>query len=170
AFAQAYRLVGYESRLLNKEDFNDDTKDAGEMGAGHVVTAFYEVIPIGVKSNFTGSVDDLKYQQKPKPSEPALIPSNDLLTVKLRYKQPDSDKSQLIALPLIDTKLDDVSSDFRFASSVAMFGQLLRNSNYKGEATYDQVITLAKTALDNDDSGYRREFIRLVETTKSFAR
>jgi Ca-activated chloride channel family protein len=154
---------------LNKEDFNDDTKDAGEMGAGHVVTAFYEVIPVGVKSNVTGSVDDLKYQQTPKPSKPVLTTSNELLTVKLRYKQPDSDISRKIELPLIDTKRDDVSSDFRFASSVAMFGQLLRKSAYKGEASYDQVIALARTALDNDDLGYKREFIRLVETTKSLA-
>jgi Ca-activated chloride channel family protein len=169
AFAQAYRLVGYESRLLNKEDFNDDTKDAGEMGAGHVVTAFYEVIPVGVKSNVAGSVDDLKYQQTPKPSKPVLTASKELLTVKLRYKQPDSDVSRKIELPLIDTKLNNVSSDFRFASSVAMFGQLLRKSAYKGEASYDQVIALAQTALDNDNLGYKREFIRLVETTKSLA-
>lgn len=169
AFAQAYRLIGYESRLLNKEDFNDDTKDAGEMGAGHVVTAFYEVIPVGVKSNFTGSVDDLKYQQTPKTYEPIFTGSKELLTVKLRYKQPNSDTSKKIEIPLIDNKLDDVSSDFRFASSVAMFGQILRNSDYKGEATYDKVIALAKTALDNDDLGYRREFIRLAETTKGLA-
>ncbi|MDH6305649.1 Ca-activated chloride channel family protein [Parabacteroides sp. PF5-5] len=169
AFVQAYRLIGYESRLLNKEDFNDDTKDAGEMGAGHVVTAFYEVIPVGVKSNVSGSVDDLKYQQPSKPVQPFLTGSKELLTVKLRYKQPDGDVSKKMELPLIDNKKNDVSSDFRFASSVAMFGQLLRNSDYKGEASYDKVIALAKTALADDSQGYRHEFVRLAETTKSLS-
>lgn len=166
AHVQAYRLIGYESRLLNKEDFNDDTKDAGEMGAGHAVTAFYEVIPVGVESNFTGKVDDLKYQKKAKQATPVYALSNELLTVKLRYKQPDGNTSKKIELPLIDNKLNNVSSDFRFASAVAMFGQLIRNSDFKGDATYDKVITLAKTALGNDEQGYRREFVRLAETVK----
>ncbi len=168
AYAQAYRLIGYESRLLNKEDFNDDTKDAGEMGAGHNVTAFYEVIPVGVKSSFAGSVDDLKYQQTPL-TKPVLSASNELLTVKLRYKQPDGDVSKKIELPLIDNKNNDVTADFRFAAAVAMFGQLIRESDFKAEGSYDKVIALAKTALDNDEQGYKREFVRLAETVKGMA-
>lgn len=166
AHVQAYRLIGYESRLLNKEDFNDDTKDAGEMGAGHSVTAFYEVIPVGVESNFTGRVDDLKYQKNEKKIKSIFSNSEELLTVKLRYKQPDKDVSKKIELPVIDRGNKTQSSDFKFAAAVAMFGQLLRDSDFKGDATYDKVISLAKTALDNDNQGYRREFIRLAEAVK----
>lgn len=165
SLVQAYRLIGYESRLLKDEDFNNDAKDAGDLGAGHTVTAFYEVIPIGVKNDYVGKVDDLKYQKKQtvtvKPTG-----SNELLTVKLRYKAPDSNTSKKMELPFVDNKRNSVSSDFRFASAVAMFGQLLRESDYKGEATYDKVIALAKEGLNNDDRGYRREFIRLVEAAK----
>ena len=175
AFVQSYRLIGYESRLLNKEDFNDDTKDAGEMGAGHVVTALYEIIPVGVEGSY-GSVDKLKYQpEKNEKQEGKLMGSNlkrmsdnsnELLTVKLRYKEPDGEKSKKIELPVVDNKLSKTSSDFRFAASVAMFGQLLHNSDFKGDASYDNVISLAKTALGDDEQGYRREFVRLVETVK----
>ena len=140
---QAYRLIGYESRLLKDEDFNNDAKDAGEMGAGHTVTAFYEVVPAGIKSDFTGKVDDLKYQ-KTKPAPAVTNNSKELLTVKLRYKAPDGNTSKKIEQPLIDDKKEKVSSDFRFASAVAMFGQLLRDSDFKGDATYDKVISLAK--------------------------
>ena len=161
---QAYRLIGYESRLLKDEDFNNDAKDAGEMGAGHTVTAFYEVVPAGVESNFVNKVDDLKYQKKVKPALQPVTGSKELLTVKLRYKLPDEDISKKLELPLVDSKGNNVSSDFRFAAAVAMFGQLLRDSDFKGDATYAQVIAMAKTALDNDERGYRREFLRLVET------
>lgn len=166
---EAYRLIGYESRLLKDEDFNNDAKDAGEMGAGHTVTAFYEVVPAGVKSDFTGKVDDLKYQ-KTKPTPAVTNNSKELLTVKLRYKAPDGNTSKKIEQPLIDDKKEKVSSDFRFASAVAMFGQLLRDSDFKGDATYDKVISLAKTSLDNDEKGYRREFIRLAETAEGLAK
>lgn len=162
---QAYRLIGYESRLLADEDFNNDTKDAGEMGAGHTVTAFYEVIPAGVKSDFTGKVDDLKYQKKQKTAT-SVNGSNELLTVKLRYKTPDGNTSKKIELALTDSKNNRVSADFRFAAAVAMFGQLLRDSEFKGNANYDKVISLAKTGLENDEKGYKREFIRLAETAK----
>ena len=160
---QAYRLIGYESRLLKDEDFNNDAKDAGDMGAGHTVTAFYEVIPAGVKNEYVGKVDDLKYQKKEKMT---LKPtgSDELLTVKLRYKAPDKDVSRKMELPFVDNKGDSVSSDFRFASAVAMFGQLLRDSDFKGTADYDKVIKLAKQGVNNDERGYRREFIRLVES------
>lgn len=166
---QAYRLIGYESRLLKDEDFNNDAKDAGEMGAGHTVTAFYEVVPAGIKSDFTGKVDDLKYQ-KTKPAPAVTNNSKELLTVKLRYKAPDGNTSKKIEQPLIDDKKEKVSSDFRFASAVAMFGQLLRDSDFKGDVTYDKVISLAKTSLDNDEKGYRREFIRLAETAEGLAK
>lgn len=162
---QAYRLIGYESRLLADEDFNNDTKDAGEMGAGHTVTAFYEVIPVGVKSDFTGKVDDLKYQKKQKTAT-SVNDSNELLTVKLRYKTPDGNTSKKIEQALTDSKNNRVSADFRFAAAVAMFGQLLRDSEFKGNANYDKVISLAKTGLENDEKGYNREFIRLAETAK----
>ena len=165
AQVQAYRLVGYESRLLKDEDFNNDAKDAGELGAGHTVTAFYEVIPVGVKNDYVGKVDDLKYQKKQKETVKP-TGSNELLTVKLRYKAPDKDVSKKMELPFVDNKGNNVSSDFRFASAVAMFGQLLRNSDFKGDASYDKVIELAKQGLNNDDKGYRREFVRLVETAK----
>ena len=162
---QAYRLIGYESRLLKDEDFNNDAKDAGDMGAGHTVTAFYEVIPAGVKNEYVGKVDDLKYQKKEKMT---LKPtgSDELLTVKLRYKASDKDVSRKMELPFVDNKGDSVSSDFRFASAVAMFGQLLRDSDFKGTADYDKVIKLAKQGVNNDERGYRREFIRLVEAAK----
>ena len=159
---QAYRLIGYESRLLKNEDFNNVAKDAGDMGAGHTVTAFYEVIPKGVKNDYVGKVDDLKYQKKEKVSVKP-IGSDELLTVKLRYKAPDKDVSKKMEFSFVDNKGNNVSSDFRFASAVAMFGQLLRNSEFKGKAGYDKVISLAKEGLSNDDKGYRREFVRLVE-------
>ena len=166
---QAYRLIGYESRLLKDEDFNNDAKDAGDMGAGHTVTAFYEVIPTGVKNEYVGKIDDLKYQKKEKVTVKP-TGSNDLLTVKLRYKAPDKDVSKKMELPFVDNKGNNVSSDFRFASAVAMFGQLLRDSDFKGNASYDKVINLAKQGLNNDDKGYRREFIRLVEAAKGLER
>ena len=170
---QAYRLVGYETRLLNKEDFNDDTKDAGEMGAGHTVTAFYEVISIGVKSNLIGNVDPLKYQKETNISTQKIFTSDkypDLLTVKLRYKQPNSDQSQKIAVPLIDDKGDNGSDDFRFASAVAMFGQIIKDSQYKGEGSYNKAIALAQKGYGEDKQGYRREFVRLMQTAQGLAK
>lgn len=166
---QAYRLIGYESRLLKDEDFNNDAKDAGDLGAGHTVTAFYEIIPVGVKNDYVGKVDDLKYQKKQKATAKP-IGSTELLTVKLRYKAPDKDVSKKMELPFVDNKGNSVSSDFRFASAVAMFGQLLRDSDFKGDASYEKVIDQANQGLNNDDKGYRREFIRLVEAAKGMAR
>jgi Ca-activated chloride channel family protein len=165
---QAYRLIGYESRLLNDEDFNDDTKDAGEMGVGHNVTAFYEVVPTGIKFSGAGNIDPLKYQKNKKKDEKKteFTGSKELLTVKLRYKDPDGQTSEKIELAVTDDKADNVSTDFRFASAVAMFGQILTNSDFKGDATFDKVITLAKKALGNDKQGYRHEFVRLAESAK----
>lgn len=170
---QAYRLVGYETRMLNKEDFNDDTKDAGEMGAGHTVTAFYEVVPVGVKMNIQGNVDPLKYQTEAKnPIQKRLGESMhpDLLTVKLRYKQPNGSTSKKIEVPLIDSNTNEVSDDFRFAAAVAMFGQVMKGSEYKGEGTFDKAIELAQSGYGNDSQGYRREFVRLMETAKGLTR
>ncbi|WP_243347303.1 vWA domain-containing protein [Parabacteroides sp. FAFU027] len=167
AYVNAYRLVGYESRLLNKEDFNDDTKDAGELGAGHTVTAFYEIIPVGVKNNY-GGVDDLKYQKSTtKPTQTGAA-NNELMTVKLRYKPIDSNTSQKMEQPvLVSDKGKTMSEDYAFASAVAMFGQLLKNSDFKGDATYQQAIDLARKGMGEDRQGYRHEFIRLVEAVKS---
>lgn len=170
---QAYRLVGYETRMLNKEDFNDDTKDAGEMGAGHTVTAFYEVVPVGVKMNMQGNVDPLKYQTEAKnPIQKRLGESMhpDLLTVKLRYKQPSGSTSKKIEVPLIDSNTNEVSDDFRFAAAVAMFGQVMKGSEYKGEGTFDKAIELAQSGYGKDSQGYRREFVRLMETAKGLTR
>lgn len=155
----AYRLIGYESRLLNKEDFNDDTKDAGEMGAGHTVTALYEVIPVGAK----GLVDELKYKKNNKTE--ALTGSPELLTVKLRYKEPEGDASKKIEHPVTDKNLplDKTSDNFRFSAAVAGFGMLLNHSGYSNGMTYEQVIALARKAAGEDPEGYRKEFIRLAE-------
>lgn len=170
ANVQAYRLIGYESRLLDKEDFNDDTKDAGELGAGHTVTAFYEIVPAGTRETYPGKVDELKYQAS-LPSIPGNFGhSPELLTVKVRYKLPESANSLKMEMPLIDKGNNRVSNDFLFASAVAMFGQLLRESGFKGDATYEKVISLAKQGLGNDEQGYRREFIRLAETVKGLAK
>lgn len=164
---QAYRLVGYESRILKDEDFNDDTKDAGDIGAGHTVTAFYEVIPVGVEGNIPGTVDALKYQQNPKAKSNLSSNSKEMLTVKLRYKNPGGRTSRLMEKSLTDRGGDNVSDDFRFASAVAMYGQLLRNSDFKGDATYQQVVEIAQKGLSNDRDGYRREFIRLARIAQS---
>jgi Ca-activated chloride channel homolog len=167
AYVNAYRLVGYESRLLNKKDFNDDTKDAGELGSGHTVTALYEVIPVGVENTF-GGVDELKYQkEKSKSAKNDLNSNGEMLTVKLRYKLPDSDVSSKLEVPLLTSEITQESSpDFNFAMSVAMFGQLLRKSDFTGNATYAKVMSLARKGFENDAYGYRREFVRLVEAVE----
>ena len=166
AYVNAYRLVGYESRLLNKEDFNDDTKDAGELGAGHTVTAFYEIIPVGVKNPY-GSVDELKYQKNTTSESDRGVKNNEMMTVKLRYKPLTGDNSLKMEIPvLISDKNKTPSVDYTFASAVAMFGQLLKNSDFKGTATYDDVTALASKGFGEDKQGYRREFVRLAEAMK----
>lgn len=167
AKVQAYRLIGYETRLLAAEDFNDDKKDAGEMGVGHTVTAMYEIVPVCVKSNVY-DVDPLKYQKQQKKAEENGMP--DLFTVKMRYKNPDSNKSQLFEQAIVDKGGNNVSSDFNFAASVVMCSQLLRDSQYKGDTTYDDVIKLAKSSLGNDKDGYRSEFVRLMEVVKGLSK
>lgn len=165
AKVQSYRLVGYETRILNDEDFNDDTKDAGEMGAGHTVTALYEIIPTGISGNIPGSIDPLKYQTETNINTQTGN-SSELLTVKLRYKTPEEEKSKKIEKSVTDMGKDNVSPDFRFASAVAMFAQLLKDSDFKGEATYDKVIETANKGLSFDPEGYRAEFVRLVQSAK----
>lgn len=161
---QAYRLIGYENRLLNKEDFNDDKKDAGELGAGHTVTALYEIIPVGVESSFVKSVDELKYQRDPRNDKKH---NDELLTVKFRYKQPDGDTSILIEHPLKDEAVDiaSTSDNFRWSAAVAEYGMLLRKSEFKNDASYEQVLALARGAKGKDANGYRQEFIQLVTSS-----
>lgn len=168
ANVQAYRLIGYENRMLQKEDFNDDQKDAGELGAGHTVTALYEIIPVGVKSNWLATVDDLKYQKQDKLTASAKR-TDELLTVKLRYKQPDGEQSQLLEKPILDQGkiLENTSDNFRFSAAVAGFGLLLRDSKFKQNTTYAQVKQLAKKALGKDERGYRKEFIELIKIAES---
>ncbi len=167
AFVNAYRLIGYESRLLDDEDFNDDQKDAGELGPGHTVTALYEIVPVGVEAP-TGSVDPLKYQVTEKSApKTKLTNSKELLTVKLRYKNPGEERSKLLEVPVLASSVKaNASPEMKFVMAVAMFGQLLRDSDYMGDATYTQVVDLARQGLEEDPHGYRREFIRLVEATR----
>lgn len=167
AKVQGYRLIGYENRLLNKEDFNDDKKDAGELGSGHTVTALYEIIPAGVKSEYLAKVDELKYQKKPK----VVNDSKELFTIKLRYKKPDGNKSQLIERAIVDEniKLAKTSDNFRWAAAVAEFGMLLRESEFKGKADYAHCKALAESAKGKDANGYRRELIDMIDTMQRIA-
>jgi Ca-activated chloride channel family protein len=165
---KAYRLIGYEDRILAKEDFNDDKKDAGEIGAGHSVTALYEIVPAG-SSEKSRQVNELKYQISG--ITPAAYENDELLTVNIRYKAPDGDKSKLLSFIVTDhnSRLANSSENFRFSAAVAETGMLLRNSRFKGEASYDQVLSMARGSVGKDPHGYRGEFIRLVETCKSLA-
>jgi Ca-activated chloride channel family protein len=160
---KAYRLVGYENRVLADEDFDDDKKDAGELGAGHTVTALYEIIPAGSEEEVkkTGT---LKYQET-KIKDTAAS-STEIMTIKFRYKPPKEEKSKLIEHPVIDPdiSLAETSNNFRFSAAVAGFGMLLRDSKFKGNLTYDAVLELAKASKGKDPESYRSEFIRLVET------
>jgi Ca-activated chloride channel family protein len=165
AEVKGYRLIGYENRMLNKEDFNDDKKDAGELGSGHTVTALYEVIPPGSDYEFP-SVDDLKYQKENKSD--INYEGGELLTVKFRYKKPDEDKSRLIVEVLENDEmdLDETSDNFRFSAAVAQFGMLLRDSKFKAESSYESVKSLAKNSMGEDKFGYRLEFMQLVEKAR----
>ena len=173
----AYRLIGYENRMLAKEDFNDDKKDAGEIGAGHTVTALYEIAPPGAKPAMP-SVDPLKYQQTaPRAtSEPFLPGSNELLTLKLRYKAPDAPleqgTSKLLEFPVTDSdeSFANASQDFKFASAVAGFGMILRDSPHRGTITFDRVIEIAQEGSRRDDNAYRAEFVDLVRRAKTLSK
>ena len=155
-----YRLIGYENRMLAREDFNNDKVDAGEIGAGHRVTALYEVVPVGAK----GRVDSLRYGAKTE----AAAGKGELANVRLRYKKPGSDASQLLEYPIRkDSVVDKVSIDLRFAASVAAFGQLLRGGKFMGDFSYGDVTKLANGAVGEDRDGYRKEFVSLVALAKS---
>jgi Ca-activated chloride channel homolog len=171
ALVQAYRLIGYENRMLAKEDFNNDLKDAGEVGAGHQVTAIYEIIPVGVQSNYVGSVDKLKYTNENKKIEANAYStnSNELLNVKCRYKLPESNSSTKFEAPILvssKTSLGNASEDTKFATALAAWSMLLRNSDYKGNLNYKTVIEMAKSAKTFDPEGYRAECIRLMESSQ----
>ena len=163
AAVQAYRLIGYENRILQKEDFNNDRKDAGEMGAGHSVTAVYEIVPAGAAIDLP-SVDPLKYQRTATVRGPA----DELMTVKIRYKEPDADVSRLITSTVRD-RTGELTPRAGFASAVAEFGMLLRNSEHKGSATWAGAAALARRHRGDDPDGYRAEFVRLVELAGSLA-
>ena len=155
----AYRLVGYEDRALRDEDFNDDSVDAGELGAGHSVTALYEVVPAGLDERIPG-VDPLRYQ---RPLRPAGAPRGELLTVKLRYQPPQGGASRLIETPVRDSDARGIpSGELGFAAAVAEFGMLLRGSEYKGTSSVDEVLRLARAGMGSDRDGYRSEFVQLV--------
>jgi Ca-activated chloride channel family protein len=159
----AYRLIGYENRLLADEDFNDDRKDAGEIGAGHSVTALYEVVPVGADSEVrVGTVDSLRYQRTG--AEPVGAFGGEMMNVKVRYKAPDGEQSRLLSHAVgVPARNGVTSDDFRFAAAVAAFGMMLRESEHRGRATVQQVLTLARGARGRDAEGYRAEFIRMVE-------
>lgn len=163
---KAYRLIGYENRVLAKEDFNNDKKDAGELGAGHTVTALYELIPVGVNYEAIDSIDELKYQSV-KPTEAAT--GNQLVTLKLRYKLPQDTTSKLFGQAGTDGNINSYgqsSDNIRFASTVASFGMILRGSEHKGTATIEDVLTQAKYSLGKNASKTRSEFLQMVESYK----
>lgn len=162
AQVQAYRLIGYENRLLKNEDFTNDTIDAGELGAGHTVTALYELVPVGVKSKYLKDIPNLKYTKY----QTSGTTNNELFTVKFRYKQPDGKKS--IEMQHIQAaKLSVPTTDFNFAAAVALFGMQLRESQFDNNSTINEVLDLARLGKGKDKHGYRTEFINLVESYKA---
>jgi Ca-activated chloride channel family protein len=167
-YVRSYRLIGYENRLLNNEDFNDDKKDAGEIGAGHCVTAIYEIITKEEGKTEVSAVDDLKYQQQ---TLTAAAITTELMNVKVRYKKPDGKTSIKFEIPVYDTEkpFEQVSEDMRFAVAVAVFGMKLRNSSFVKEIQYDQIIQMCKAAKGTDEGGYRAELIKMVETAQLLA-
>ncbi len=160
-----YRLIGYENRVLNAEDFNDDKKDAGELGAGHCVTAIYEIVPAG-SSETNADIDPLKYQTEHE--ESTTSHSNELLTVKVRYKLPKEDQSTKLELPVKATKTawNQASKDVQFSAAVAAYGMILRDSDYKGKSSYEMVMNMARNAKGEDRDGYRAAFIQMVDMTQ----
>jgi len=166
AQVNAYRLIGYENRVLRNEDFNDDTKDAGDMGAGHTVTALFEIVPRGVEIALP-AVDASKYQQ-PATSD-RRSGSNEMLTVRVRYKLPDASDSTRFDVPLADrgASFDSSSADYRFAAAVAEFGMILRESPHKGAASLDHVISVADRSKGVDKNGYREEFVKLARRARA---
>jgi Ca-activated chloride channel family protein len=151
--------------MLKKEDFNDDKKDAGELGAGHTVTALYEIVPVGVKEELTGSVDPLRYQKtEPKKIESQYV--DEMMVIKFRYKEPKDSTSKLIVHTMKDREvtLGSSSENFRFSAAVAEFGMLLRDSKFKGDASFASALELAKNSKGADEEGYRSEFTKMIST------
>jgi Ca-activated chloride channel family protein len=167
AKVRAYRLVGYENRLLNKEDFNNDKKDAGDIGSGHTVTALYELIPGGVESDFIEDVDPLKYSTSGKST---LGRNDELMNIKFRYKQPDGEKSRLIEHVVENDKVAKTSDNFRFVAAVAEFGMLLNNSAFRQGSSFESARKLANGAIGDDEEGYRKEFIELIAKARRLSR
>ncbi len=166
---KSYRLIGYENRMLSKEDFNNDNKDAGELGSGHTVTAVYEIIPVGVNDELSQTVDPLKYQKSGK--DHLENTSNELMTIKFRYKKPDGDISKLIVHPVVgDQFMAGGSNNLQFVSAVAEFGMLLRNSSFKQQASFNQAYELARRSLGEDKEGYRKEFLQLLQQAGKLAK
>ncbi|MBM4090922.1 MAG: VWA domain-containing protein [Planctomycetes bacterium] len=168
----AYRLIGYENRLLAAEEFNDDTKDAGEIGAGHTVTALYEIVPVGADTDVkVASVDPLRYQARGGTTTEE-AKSGEMFTLKIRYKPPQEDASKLMAYAVTDTgqSFTAASPDFKFAAAVAAFGMLLRDSQHKGDASYDAVLEIGSEGAVGDAGGYRAEFLRLVQRARDLTR
>jgi Ca-activated chloride channel family protein len=164
----SYRLIGYENRLLAPEDFNDDQRDAGELGAGHVVTALYEIVPVGIESEVQpGRVDPLRYQQ-PASVTPAPLASEEIAFVRVRYKQPGRNRSLLLEQP-VTGRMGRRTADFDFATAVAGFGMLLRNSEHRGSIDVRQILALATAGRGSDEHGHRAEFVRLVELYRGIA-
>ena len=158
-YVKEYRLIGYENRLLDEEDFTDDKKDAGEIGSGHTVTAMYEIVPS------KGDLESTLRYQKQELNETALE-SEEIGFLKIRYKEPVEESNSILfsyKIPFTFTDIKDASKDFRFASSVASFGMLLRDSEHKGKANWVMTKQLAETSVGEDEEGYRTEFVRLVE-------
>ncbi|MEK7469401.1 MAG: VWA domain-containing protein [Planctomycetota bacterium] len=162
-----YRLIGYENRVMANQDFNDDTKDAGEIGAGHQVTALYEIVPAG-EAVPGGHIDSLKYQA---PTTASGAGSAELCTVKLRYKLPDGETSERFEIAVNDPGSDAVGTpEFDFAASVAAFGMLLRSSPHKGQTSWNLVLELAKGGLGRDAEGYRAEFVEMVKDARDLSK
>ncbi len=161
---KGYRLIGYENRTLNSEDFNDDKKDAGDIGAGHTVTALYEIIPSGSEEKIS-EADELEYRKQ------EVVKSDNILTLKLRYKQPQADKSTLMLRRMKESDIftDKPDENFRFAASIAEFGLLLRNSKFKGTASFKALRNRAKEAMGEDKFGYRKEFLQIVNIAEALS-
>jgi Ca-activated chloride channel family protein len=163
SFVQEYRIIGYENRKLAREDFNDDTKDAGEMGSGHTVTAFYELVTTGTADEKKSHSDPLVFQQS------TIVPSSDLFQFKLRYKDPKTPNgesilvSKMVNQSEIQSSYEEVSIDYKFATAVIEFGMLLRDSPYKGTASYDTAMQRAIESKGTDIDGYRAELIKMIE-------
>jgi Ca-activated chloride channel family protein len=172
AVIKSYRLLGYEKRALAAKDFHDDKVDAGEMGAGHVVTALYELVPVGAPDPAVGEVGQLRFQKDPAPRPPEKpIDPDSAFVVKMRHKKPDEDKSTLRELLVKEQMIgyEKASEDFQFSAAVASFAMLLRDSPYKGHSNYGLVLELAEAAKKHDPSGYRAEFIDLVKKAKTLS-